>query len=784
MSHPQPTDLRRAWSRRPWGRLVAAFAVTAACVAFVATPSSASGSGQPARRVVIVLATDVDWTRLASSDLPTLNRLLETGTLANVVARRQLGEGTRIAVPSEAALTLSAGSWTAPATGAQAALDASETLDGRSAGAAYETIYGASPGLAQVLYIGHEAAQHAQDSASLGARLGALASSFEVSGSGVTCVGNADWGDARTRHLERPAGVAAADEGALVQLGTVGESLLTSDASAPYGIRTDDAAFRGAYAAASAATIADAGAGPTLVVLDVGDTFRVSRAERDAAVPNPSWARLASASLERTVALAARGLTPDDLLMVISVPTGGSARSPQGFGSVLLWGRQFGSQHGIATSDSTRRPGTVTLPDLSATAIDAAGLPMPAGFIGSPVQRMTAEGTLSQQLARLAAIDRTARAVLGVKYLVLTYYTAGLLSVVVLGLVATRLWGGRVRARSVGWRVLEALLLLVASVPLGSWLAFAIQRLPSSGSQVLADVALATAGVWLVALVVRLAAPPRFAFAAVALGTAAVIAADQWLGAPLSFSAPLGYSPLEAARFYGLGNEPAALMMSAGLIGLALLCDELGETRGERLASWAVPVIGGVLVVTAILPMAGANIGVAVWGTFAVVVAWRLMSGGRLTWRLVVMALVIAALVAVSGVWIDSLGGAKTHVGKAISSAEESGVGALGTILVRKAEASAAYLRSTPWIIVFVFLYGWLLYGAFWPRGPFRAVGRDDPSFSAAMQAILLAGIVAMLSEDSGIVMPIALVDLTLTAFAYLVLVAASSVGGQGAEPQ
>ncbi len=375
---------------------------------------------------------------------------------------------------------------------------------------------------------------------------------------------------------------------------------------------------------------------------------------------------------------------------------------------MLLYGREFSPKPGTLTSASTRRDGLVTLPDLSATAVSAAGMPLPAGFIGSPVAYSTSSGTPASRIASLARVDRFARAALGVKYLVLTYYTAAIIVLVAIALLAG--WwraSGRRLAGVVAW-LLDAVLLFLASVPLGAWLAFAFDPLPTSPSAIVSSLLWTAVGIWLVALLLRAFLPPRYALAAVTLATAAVLALDQWLEAPLSFSVSLGYSPLEAARFYGLGNEPAAIMISAGLIGIALLADQFGEGRGRRFARWAVPLVGGLLVATAVLPMAGANLGVAIWGSFAVVLATRLVAGGRLTWRVVLVALAVSAIVALGAVWIDSIASAQTHVARAVSSAGASGLGVLGTILVRKAVASAAYLRATPWIVLFVVIYGWL----------------------------------------------------------------------------
>jgi hypothetical protein len=577
------------------------------------------------------------------------------------------------------------------------------------------------------------------------------------------------------RNPERPAGVVGANTAAVVRWGTVGESLLTSDATAAYGVRVDPAALDSAYETASrAASKAAAGrAAASLVVLDAGDTFRASRATRATSDPEPTWATVAEQNLEQVVALGVNGLTPNDLLMVVSVPTYGSVSKPQGFGTVLLWGREFSAKPALATSPSTRRAGLVTLPDLSATAVSAAGIAPPAEFVGSPVDPVWDVGTLAERFDRLEAAALTARAVLEVKYLVLTYVSVvALVSVGVGVLVSWWLHRKHRPLSGISAWLLEALLLFAASVPVASWLAFAIEPLPKTGDAVVANVVRASVGVWLIALVVRAILPPRIALAVVTLGSAAVYAIDQWTGASLSYTAPLGYSPLEAARFYGLGNEAAAFMLSGALVGLAALCDHLGGASGRRLAAWSVPLVGGVLVATAVLPAAGANIGVAVWGTFLVVLAARLMAGGRLTWRLVLVAVLLAAAVTAAAAWISSASSAETHVARAISSAEASGIGALATIVARKASANLGYLVRTPWILIFFAIYGGLLWGAFKQRGTFDELAERDPAYVAALKAVLLACVIAFFSEDSGIIMAVGLVNLTLVGFAYLSVVA------------
>ncbi len=768
MSHPHP-HAPRALLRA--GLLGLVVAMVLAIALALAAPSAVAAE-RPARRVVIVLATEVDWTRVNAQDTPTLDFLLRRSTLANLVAKRQLGEGARITVPSQAAMTLSAGAWTAPAFGARPAYDASETIDGRPVLLEFERLYRTPPGGADVLYLGHDFAQRAQDDASLGAELGALADAFQRARGGVFALGNSDWGPRLRRSLDRPAGVAAADPRAKVPWGRVGASLLATDDAAPYGIRTDADRLAEAYDEAS--RDAAGRPGPTLAVLDAGDTFRLVRAQRSTTEPDPEWRAIALADLEQTVALGSNGLTPDDLLMVVSIPTYGSKAAPQGFGTVLLYGREFSAGPGFASSSSTRRDALVTMPDLSATAVAAAGLPLPCdvhrlsgrprGGDGHPGRAPGGAGPHGpiragrpwRQVLRphlLHAGHRSGRSPDPRGRVAHKPRAARPPSRV--GVLRRHPAPARVRARGDVARVRVRPSAAARARPAGY---------AGDGPRL---------AIWLLALLVRWFLPRRIAFGFVSIGTALVIAVDQWLGAPLSFSTSLGYSPLEAARFYGLGNEPAAIMLSSGLLGVALVADQMGGYRGRRMASWGIPLFGGALVLTAVLPMAGANIGVAVWGTVAVVLATRLASGGRLSWRVVLLAFALAAAVTLGAAWVDSLASSQTHVARAIASAESGGIAALGTIVVRKAAASFAYLRATPWILLFVVIYGWLLWGAFRPSGPHRVVADADPSYFGAMKAIVIAGLVAYVSEDSGIVMPIALSNMVLLSFAYVALAAA-----------
>ena len=101
------------------------------------------------------------------------------------------------------------------------------------------------------------------------------------------------------------------------------------------------------------------------------------------------------------------------------------------------------------------------------------------------------------------------------------------------------------------------------------------------------------------------------------------------------------------------------------------------------------PVRGAVVVISAAAPFLGANVGVAIWSA-AFIVAWSLVNKHRLTWKTVLVALVIMVLLISAFAAIDVLGhGAKTHLARSLASAQQGGVVQLWLIVVRKAQTNA-----------------------------------------------------------------------------------------------
>ena len=264
----------------------------------------------------------------------------------------------------------------------------------------------------------------------------------------------------------------------------------------------------------------------------------------------------------------------------------------------------------------------------------------------------------------------------------------------------------------------------------------------------------------------------RVPVAALGLLFSAVIVVDQLLGAPLSATGFFSYSVLLGARFYGMGNEASALLFGASLVGVALLFDQWPESRFAQAGRvWGLPVLGAVVIVFAAAPFWGANVGVAVWALAGFACAWALMNGKRIGIKSVLAAAALIVVVVAALAAVDLLGGGETtHLARALTSASQGGTSELWSIVARKAETNLRVLGSTNWSWVLVAALAFLGFARFRPGNDYRRFVAENRSFNAAIVASLVAGALAMLTEDSGIVIPSLIMLYTAMGLVWLML--------------
>ena len=328
----------------------------------------------------------------------------------------------------------------------------------------------------------------------------------------------------------------------------------------------------------------------------------------------PATERGRLSALDAQLTRIAAELPPSTLLLVTAPGAAagtGRGQAPAGpphLMSVLVNGPGFAD--GLLNSAATRRPGIVTLTDLTPTVAAWLGRPVPAGTAGSQITRGE-RGDLGPAIASLLARDTAEQVWIATHgWFFIGYAIADALA---FGLPVLFFWGreaDRRRRRAQCWRVAGA---AAAAVPLGSYLAnlapwwywihpaWWLYGMTIGWTLVVAAAALA--GPWR-----RDALGP---FGAVAAATLLLLAVDVMAGSRLQQSAPFGLSLLVSGRFYGIGNDALGVYCVSALVAAAWLAGVVSRRRPVLV----VGAVGLLAVVASGWPGFGAKVG----GTIALV---------------------------------------------------------------------------------------------------------------------------------------------------------------------
>ena len=715
-----------------------------------------------ASRVVLILAPYLAWEDVTPELTPALWASLESDAVGNLNSRsRAKDEGGGPSI-TEGALTISAGAWAIPDETAFPALDVDERFEYDVAGEAYRRLTGNSPGNASIVYLGLPRAIAANASNSFRVIPGTLASAIEAAGGATAALGNSDLGYSNMdSRIVRPAALVAMNEQGRVKFGTVSESILAEDPEAPYGVRTDldQLRIRAAEVRGSLDKYSS-----SLLVVDPGDLFR---ANRYASVVSPEVAssqwNAALATLDATYAMA-REEFPDATVIVTSLAAIERSTGREGFGPVIV----SGMPSGLITSASTQREGLTVSMDLTATILQVLGAERPVQVIGTPMESSATYtdglvGSITDNREnRIDLLDKMNSLAVSLQVTrvgVLNWFIGLTVAILAFGAFAVvradRNW--KPLTVLVVRRAIYLLILAVLAVLASSWLMFFFYRWPSSPGALVSQLLAVAAGIWFVTVLLARFFGLRVPLIFMAALTTAVIIVDQLLGAPASFASVFGYSPIMAFRFYGMGNEGAAVLFGAVVMGIVLTLDQWPDAPWSgALRKWGVPVIGlGVLVASA-APTLGANVGVVAWGTVGFVVLWALLNDQPLlSWKTVLLVVLVTVLTLAAFIALDRFSpGQETHLSRSIGSAEQGGLVELWDIVVRKAQTNLRVLTATSFAYIFIAVVAYLAFMRWRPTPDFAATLRANPYFSQGMVTILIAGVAAYFTEDSGIVLP------------------------------
>jgi len=311
---------------------------------------------------------------------------------------------------------------------------------------------------------------------------------------------------------------------------------------------------------------------------------------------------------------------------------------------------------GLIESPSTRTLGLAASTDFLPTVAALLRLEPPRGLVGRPVRLIADRQPSPEAWAGLHAgwvADSRRKAFFGglpgLQALLVLLGTGGL---AVRGAVA---WGVRAAAASaLAVLALPGALLLLPLLPLESDLL--------AGAALSASLAGAMAAAWALGPI-----RGRSLAGVLAAGTVVLLAGDLLMGAPLQRRAWMGYSVMEGARYYGIGNELGAVLTALGLLTAGWVL-----ARRRLRSGCAVGLLGAAAV--AGLPVLGANAGVALSLAVGAAVLVAAERGAGTGWRILIAAAVAGAAVVALALAADLLapGEGRTHIGRAM--AESGGI--------------------------------------------------------------------------------------------------------------
>jgi hypothetical protein len=247
----------------------------------------------------------------------------------------------------------------------------------------------------------------------------------------------------------------------------------------------------------------------------------------------------------------------------------------------------------------------------------------------------------------------------------------------------------------------------------------------------------------------------RYAFLGITLTAYLILLVDGVLGTPLQFGSMFTDGPVVGGRFYGFGNSTFATLAVAALVTAGWAAQKLID-KSRVQAALAVLAIGGAAIVVDGRPGWGTDFG----GIIALTPAVLLMAW--LTWRgsISLRALIgvgLTGVLAVSAVaYLDYLRppDQRSHFGTFVARLLD---GDVSDVLIRKLEMAVQFFTGPAGWAMLVGVVLCMLATVLPDRVPFpayRTFYSSLPMIRPTLLALSTCGLVGMLLNDSGVVLP------------------------------
>ncbi|MEO6629640.1 MAG: hypothetical protein ABIP03_13860, partial [Aquihabitans sp.] len=404
---------------------------------------------------------------------------------------------------------------------------------------------------------------------------------------------------------------------------------------------------------------------------------------------------------------------------------------------VVAWGP--GVPHGTITAPSTRRHGLMAITDVAPTVLAALGIEVPLELPGHPIRYEPGRTDLGA-LHSIDADTTVREATYGwVSSNFIRAFT--LLYLFALFVVVAR---PRFLAAS---PYLRGAVLSFAAFPVATFLVRLVPGLTTwfTNAQPMVEIGFAL----LIGLLAsRSKRNPLSSFGWITGLTVGVILIDTWTGSRLHMSSWLGYSAHNPGRFYGVPNTTFAVLGACTLLWAGVLV-ERSPRRTEAMVKAACLFV--VVLVSAGLPMLGADVGTLITLFPIFIVLMLVLSGRKIRVRtLAIAGLAMVALVAVAaGVDLARPAQDRSHLGQFTETLIHDGPSTLTDTFTRKQEANFRILQGSVWSDLIPAAALFLLIPLVWERRS-KEILPSGSALRASFFAVLAAAALGFASNDSG----------------------------------
>ncbi|GAB6087915.1 hypothetical protein [Alkaliphilus crotonatoxidans] len=576
-----------------------------------------------------------------------------------------------------------------------------------------------------------------------GAVPGILGEALTEAGLKASVLGNSDGDD----YQNRAAALITMNQAGLTALGDVSGRMLIEDDDWPFGLRTN---YQLLYQEMSRLYQKS-----SLVVVETGDFSRLEAYKNN--LNSEMYERHRKrilTEIDQFVGSVVKEMNDQTLLMILSpYPSGQAIEKGDRLTPVVLFEKNQ-TEGGLVTSGTTRRLGIIGNVDIAPTILSYLDLPIPAEMAGRVISSVAHQNQLEYISTMGSAVLNTSQQRYRVLYSFAVYEM--LATILALFLIIFR---KKLSARGRRWG--SRLVLATMIGPMG------LLVLPIFGevSLLLTYTLLIGITLLLTLLIDVLAREPLQAILYATGILVLSLSVDLLLGQRLISNSILGYDPIIGARYYGIGNEFAGVLLGSSLVFSGAMIEKF------KISKSVIVFFYGFLIILIGFPALGANVGATITSIFAYLFTYLRLKGTKVSLKTLVY--IVSAIIA--GVFLLAVADIlflsnESHLAGAVKQLYYSGPQVLPQIITRKIAMNIRVMGVTIWsrvLLLALAVVGILFYK---PIGILKRLAAAYPSLAIGWTGIVAACIVGFAVNDSGVVLAATAAIFLSASMLYLVL--------------